>query len=190
MKQMQMIFNSYDKFCWWLNEAQDTNYLPFSAYNYEYQPNLNEEFKRFAIPDPKKEIKTRKRRNLVLDADSQISNIHKCLRNGSLLMFWGRIKQRDQFNEEPRGKSSNYIWVSKNGDNWQVLINCGKFKKFIGTFANEKQAAIMYDFYSICFHLAKAKTNFTYNTQLIEETVESYNSVSKTFDALRFVDRV
>ena len=187
---MQMIFNSYDKFCWWLNETQNTNYFPFSAYNYESQSNLNEEFKWFAISDPKNEIKTRKRRNSVLEVDSQISNIHKCLRNGSLYLIWGRIKQRDQYYDGPRGRSSNYIGVSMNGDNWQVLINCGKFKKYIGTFANEKQAAIMYDFYSICLHLAKAKTNFTYDAQLIEEMVESYESKSKTFDALRFVDRV
>ena len=37
----------------------------------------------------------------------------------------------------------------KNGENWQVLINYGKFKKYIGTFSSEKQAAITYDFYSI-----------------------------------------
>lgn len=62
--------------------------------------------------------------------------------------------------------------------------------KYIGTFVNEKQAAITYDFYAICLHLAKAKPNFTYDSQLIAEMVDSYDSISKTFDATRFIDRV
>ena len=58
------------------------------------------------------------------------------------------------------GRRSKYIGVSKNNQNWQVLITVANSKKYIGTFLTEKEAAIAYDFYSIALHGAKATTNF------------------------------
>ena len=58
----------------------------------------------------------------------------------------GKAKIRPQSYKTPKGRGSSYVGVSKNGENWQVLINYGNFKKYIGTFSSEKQAAITYDF--------------------------------------------
>ena len=87
-------------------------------------------------------------------------------------------------------RRSEYIGVSKNGKNWQVLINCGKDKKYIGTYTDEKEAAVAYDFDSICLHACKAKTNFTYDAAMILKMVDNYNSESQIFNSKLFVDLV
>jgi len=68
------------------------------------------------------------------------------------------------------GKStrrSQFIGVLRNGKRWQVLINVGKKKKYIGTYAEEKEAAIVHDFYSIGLNGVGAKTNFSYDQTLV-----------------------
>ena len=62
--------------------------------------------------------------------------------------------------------------------------------KYVGTFSSEKEAAITYDFYSICLHPHNARTNFTYSAYLIAEMLRSYDVESKTFNASNFIERV
>ena len=100
------------------------------------------------------------------------------------------VKPRSSKLDEENNRSSTFIGVSKNGDNWQVLINNGKFKKYIGTYSNEKIAAITYDFYAICLKLSKAKTNFLYSSELITEMIQCYNFNTKKFNASSFVNRL
>mmetsp|Transcript_37796 Transcript_37796/g.43439 ORF Transcript_37796/g.43439 Transcript_37796/m.43439 type:complete len:80 (+) Transcript_37796:429-668(+) len=69
--------------------------------------------------------------------------------------------------------------VSRNGDNWQALINYEGVKKYIGTFATEKEAAVAYDFYSIVLHCHKAKINFGYDTETVMEMAENYSHNGK-----------
>ena len=170
---------------------ENINWLPLSTQNYVFNKGFDQD--RFMIPpayiEPIKEIKTRKRKNTVLNVENSFQDLFHLIENGSLQIILGRIKQRSAL-ETPKSRSSNYVGVSKNGDNWQVLINCGKFKKYIGTFANEKEAAISYDFYAICLHLSKAKTNFTYDSQLILEMIQSYNRKSKVFDPSQIISKV
>mmetsp|Transcript_31313 Transcript_31313/g.35763 ORF Transcript_31313/g.35763 Transcript_31313/m.35763 type:complete len:129 (-) Transcript_31313:130-516(-) len=97
----------------------------------------------------KKEIKKQKRRNTLLDIDERLERVLTMISNQTITVIHGRVKPKTTPTTAPKGRSSNYIGVSRNGDNWQVLINNGKFKKYIGTFSNEKEAAIAYDFYSI-----------------------------------------
>lgn len=187
---MDHMFKVHESYCWWINGNKGPSFSsPFGTNIEDYfikHQNSTEELHAFS----RKEIKKRKRRNSALDIDSCIENLSSLLSNNSLRFVVGKIKIRPPNFETPKGRSSSYIGVSKNGDNWQVLINCGKFKKYIGTFSSEKHAAITYDFYSICLHLSKAKTNFTYDSQLISEMVESYESNSKSFDASVFLNRV
>ena len=187
---MQCIFEAHKNYCWWLPKDEGLWFPPPTVNSFEINYNFNQKWVEQTTHDPKKDIKTRKRRNSVIDIDRWIENIWKCLSNRTLKLIVGRIKLRPYNFETPKGRGSNYVGVSKNGENWQVLINWGKFKKYIGTFKNEKEAAISYDFFSICLHASKAKTNFTYSSTLIAEMVESYDRNTKTFDALRFIDRV
>ena len=88
------------------------------------------------------------------------------------------------------GRRSRYIGVSKNGDNWQVLVNMGKFKKYIGTYVDEKEAAVAYDFYTICLHSTKAKTNFAYKKGMILDMINHYTNNSKVFNPKHFACKV
>ena len=187
---MQLIFDVHDNYCWWFPESIGLNLPSTFSSNYDLNLNYSDQFVKPLASNKKKEIKARKRRNSVIDIEKWIENIYDCLRYGTIQLIIGRSKQKPLNFETPKGRGSNYIGVSKNGENWQVLINWGKFKKYIGTFKNEKEAAISYDFFSICLHASKAKTNFTYSSTLIAEMVESYDRNTKTFDALRFIDRV
>jgi hypothetical protein len=49
-------------------------------------------------------------------------------------------------------RRSQYIGVSKNGLNWQVLVNIGLNKHYIGTYEDEIEAAVAYDFYAFVLH--------------------------------------
>ena len=189
---VQYIFEASEKYCWCLNGIWDCQSLNQTAYYSIIQSNYMHEFCGLSQTgfEQKKEIKTRKRRNAVIDIDSKISQIFTWIRNGSLHYIFGRSKQKSPFLENSKGRSSDYIGVSKNGENWQVLINNGKYKKYIGTYASEKQAAITYDFFAICLHLSKAKTNFSYDQELITEMIASYDYSAKKFDATNFINRV
>uniref|UniRef100_A0A7S3N8K2 AP2/ERF domain-containing protein n=1 Tax=Euplotes harpa TaxID=151035 RepID=A0A7S3N8K2_9SPIT len=88
------------------------------------------------------------------------------------------------------GRGSVFMGVSKNGEHWQVMINCGKDKKYIGTYLSEKEAAIAYDFYSICLHESKAKTNFSYDAGMVSRMVENYKRNLHNFTPAEFIDQV
>ena len=64
-------------------------------------------------------------------------------------------------------RSSKYRGVSKNGNQWQVLIMVNKSKTYIGTYSSERIAARIYDIIAIKNRGIKARTNFVYsNNQL------------------------
>ena len=170
---------------------ENTNYLLSTQKEYNFiqgfEPNY---INRIPINfEPKKEIIKRRRRNSTIDVESSFEDLLSLIENGSLQYILGRIKHRSTF-EPPKSRSSNYFGVSRNGENWQALIKCGKIKKYVGTFGSEREAAISYDFYAIWLHLSKAKTNFTYDSQLIIEMIQSYNRISKSFNPSRFIGRI
>ena len=71
-------------------------------------------------------------------------------------------------------RRSAFVGVLRNRGRWQVLINEGKKKRYIGTYWTEVEAAIVNDFYSIGINCLKAKTNFYYPQELIISMIESY----------------
>lgn len=73
-------------------------------------------------------------------------------------------------------KRSEYIGVSRNGPHWQALITIKKTKTYIGSYKNEKDAAIAFDFYSLLLHSFSAKTNFSYTKEEILELIDSFRS--------------
>jgi hypothetical protein len=62
--------------------------------------------------------------------------------------------------KKPRG--SRYRGVSRNGNQWQVLIMVNKKKRYVGSYSNEEEAARAYDKVALQNHGTKAKTNFDY----------------------------
>ena len=65
-------------------------------------------------------------------------------------------------------RGSKYRGVSKNGNQWQVLIMINKKKRYIGNYRNEEEAATSYDIVAIQNHGSKAKTNFYYTPEEIQ----------------------
>lgn len=49
----------------------------------------------------------------------------------------------------PISTRSQFIGVSRNGKAWQALISIRKRKTYIGTYPDERHAALAFDFYSI-----------------------------------------
>ena len=73
-------------------------------------------------------------------------------------------------NIKPRG--SRFRGVSKNGNQWQVLIMIKKKKRYLGTFSNEEEAARAYDKVALQFHGNKAKTNYDYTQEEMDKIMK------------------
>lgn len=73
-------------------------------------------------------------------------------------------------------KRSEYIGVSRNGPHWQSLITIKKRKTYIGSYRDERDAALAFDFYSLLLHSLTAKTNFDYTKQDILLMIENFKS--------------
>ena len=81
-------------------------------------------------------------------------------------MEYNSMEEQLSKGKKPRG--SRYRGVSRNGNQWQVLIMVNKKKRYVGSYSNEEEAARAYDKVALQNHGAKAKTNFDY----LEEEVQ------------------
>ena len=70
-------------------------------------------------------------------------------------------------------RGSQFRGVSRNGNQWQVLIMVNKKKRYVGTYACEDDAARYYDKVAIQNHGKKAKTNFFYTEEEIKGIIQS-----------------
>ena len=98
--------------------------------------------------------------------------------NPSVIIIHGKAKVERRANSRRR---SDYIGVSKNGPNWQSMISIQKKKIYIGTYQNEREAAIAFDFYSILIHHFDAKTNFNYSKSIIMEMLINFKTNGNVF---------
>ena len=69
-------------------------------------------------------------------------------------------------------RSSKYRGVSKNGNQWQVLMMLNKNKSYIGSYPSEELAARIYDILAIKNRGIKARTNFIYNSKQLKRICE------------------
>ena len=69
-------------------------------------------------------------------------------------------------------RSSKYRGVSKNGNQWQVLIMLDKNKSYIRSYSSEYIAARVYDILAIKSKGFKARTNFIYDYEQISKIIE------------------
>ena len=185
---MEIISKANEKYCWCFKDVE--KHISSSPMVQENEC-LNSDISSlgsFEI-DPRTEVRRRKKRSSALEIENWIEEIYKLMINGSLKFIVGKTKSKSPYYDSPRPRSSKFIGVSKNGENWQVLINCKKSKRYIGTFYSEIEAAISYDFYSICLHNLTAKTNFTYDSKLIKNMIECYDAKRKRFWVSKFINR-
>lgn len=143
----------------------------------------------FAFSQPERTKSTRRKIELST-IDGTLARILKYIQNGQSLVFEHKAKSNRGLYHGLSRRRSQYIGVLRNRGKWQVLINEGRSKKYIGTYATEIEAAVMHDFYSIGINGIKAKTNFTYKNDMIAEMIGSYFSSNKTFIPSLFVSRI
>ena len=79
--------------------------------------------------------------------------------------------ENSEKNIKPRG--SKFRGVSRNGNQWQVLIMVNKKKRYVGSYSKEEDAARAYDKVALQNHGSKAKTNFDYTKKEVEEILSS-----------------
>ena len=79
--------------------------------------------------------------------------------------YWihNRGKKTKSSKNSVNEKRSKYRDVSRNKNNWQVLLMMNKRKTYAGTYPSEEIAARVYDILSIKYRGLKARTNYIYN---------------------------
>lgn len=71
------------------------------------------------------------------------------------------------------------------------MIAINKKKTYLGSFDDEKEAALTFDFYSILLHSIEANTNYSYTVSSIDEMIKNYVQFNGKFNAsyyLKFND--
>ena len=124
------------------------------------------------IPHPEKIIRTIKNKKVVY-CQGDFNSINQYPQNYILNEIRASNKisinnKEKEINKNRGLRGSKYRGVSKNGNQWQVLIMINKKKKYIGNYKNEEEAASSYDIVAIQNHGSKAKTNFYYTPEEIE----------------------
>ncbi len=76
-------------------------------------------------------------------------------------------------------RGSTYRGVSKNGNRWQTFLMHKQHKYYLGTYDTEKEAAVVYDTYAMCYFKKKAKTNFVYSKEEIKKIRETMKRKGK-----------
>ena len=69
-------------------------------------------------------------------------------------------------------RSSRFRGVSKNGNQWQVLLMYKKGKSYVGNYSSEELAAKIYDILALKYRGIKARTNFKYTYEQIRKIGE------------------
>ena len=163
----------------WTCEYKDANLLESDANLLEND--ANEEIE---------SVKQRRRRSSLPDIDANLFKLLKLITSNKSVEFTHIEKSSRGLHNGLSNRRSRFVGVLKNGNRWQVLINVGRVKKYIGTYKFEKDAAIGHDFYSIGINGKKGKTNFSYSKDLIEWMINSYFENDRYFDPTLFSNQI
>ena len=131
-----------------------------------------------------KNEKPKKKPNKKIISQSENNNEIKVLKNNKvvyvntfLLNSYSTSKNIKKLNKIAfigrNKRSSQYRGVSKNGNQWQVLMMIHKNKSYIGSYPSEELAARIYDILALKNRGIKARTNFIYNSQQIKNICET-----------------
>lgn len=157
--------------------------------NLKYYNNLYKIEKNNSLFINKSNVETKYLKNIIINQDindkgknnskennlnkkDDLSNSIKTMKNHKLIyinkfLIKPKFKNNDVVVEK-RKRSSLYRGVSKNGNNWQVIISSKYNKGYIGVFKTQEIAARIYDIISIKNKGIKAKTNFKYDIHQIQ----------------------
>lgn len=135
-------------------------------------------------------IKNRRRKKELPALNEKLDAVIQQIKSGEIVGFKACPKSMKGMYRNKSGRRSHFIGVSKNSQNWQVLINLGDFKKYIGTYSTKEEAALVYDFYSIALNGYKANTNFSYDVSTVTDMIKNYYENDRTFVPIHFVNRV
>jgi len=84
------------------------------------------------------------------------------------------FKNKSKLTIMRKGKrGSKYRGVSRNGNQWQVLIMFKNSKSYVGLYPSEEIAARIYDILAIKKRGIKARTNFKYNSRQVDKIFSS-----------------
>lgn len=171
-----------------LPQTYDNNFAPAFCCHSDYKSESNT-LPTYSEVDSKQD-KLKSHNSKKLDIKPYFDLTLKSINNGELTNVYGSGKAKDESRPNFSKRRSTYIGVSKNGANWQVLINIKNVKRYISTYPTQKEAAIVYDLYAIAVHGSAAKTNFDYDSELICEMIQNFYLNGNKFKPSSFVDRV
>jgi hypothetical protein len=141
-----------------LNSENDKNNTTLNVFNKKRKRDIKNNKLVFISQNEKIEKEIKKKENSI--------NTIELASNNNV-----ETSQSNEINSEkdrkPRG--SKYRGVSRNGNQWQVLIMVNKKKRYVGSYSREEEAARAYDKVALQNHGVKAKTNFDYTKQQVEE---------------------
>ena len=137
----------------------------------------------------RKVVKRRVRKSPQLEIEEKVLDILKQIQSNKLHLGYFMRKAPEKDRNYTLKRSSKFIGVSMNGNNWQAMINNWFGKKYIGTYSTEKEAAVAYDFYSFALHDWKHQTNFDYSVEIVEEMIESFLENNKIIIPSFFIDK-
>ena len=146
-------------------------------------PSSKDKVDYFGLYNPLINVSTNKRsrKTLLPRIDENLINLFNLAKLGQKISFKPWSKSARGLHHGVSVRRSQYIGVLRNRDKWQVLLNEGKIKKYIGTYESEKEAAIVNDFYSIGINGRCAKTNFSYNQDKVLSMISSYFDNNRQF---------
>ena len=141
---------------------------PINVFNKKRKRDIKNNKYVFFLGDNKKEKKEK-------DKDQSINNNANVTENTETINHTQTIIDSNDFcsekSKKPRG--SKFRGVSRNGNQWQVLIMVNKKKRYVGSYSKEEEAARAYDKVALQNHGSKAKTNFDYTKQEVEDILAS-----------------
>ena len=162
------------------NNSTDSTNIPFptkntiSSTNYFIVTHTNK--------DNEKAKKKRKRKTIKQTENNNEIKVFKNNKvvyvNNFLLNSYETSKNIKKFNKiafvRRNKRSSRFRGVSKNGNQWQVLMMINKKKTYIGSYVSEELAARIYDILAIKNRGMRARTNFIYSSKQIKNICDIY----------------
>ena len=156
------------------NNSNENNHLNSdNIINSKQSENINKTNK-------KNKIIKKKEKPLLIESETNneikaIKNNKSVYLNSCLLNSSSASRNLKQINKttfiSERKRRSKFRGVSKNGNQWQVLLMHNKGKSYVGSYSSEEFAAKIYDILAIKLRGIKARTNFKYTYEQIKKIV-------------------